>query len=104
MNFDNFAPRTNFFHAFPARQGTCNRRAHGGSFDMMIVPLAANMPSTPWQTEIRAPGIWAGADPRIWRTLSFKAYMPYMPACMYERSSPLVLSGSLPPGQYYARR
>ena len=29
----------------------------GGSFDMMIVPAAANMPPTPWQTEILAPGI-----------------------------------------------
>jgi hypothetical protein len=37
---------------------------------MMIVPEAANMPPTPWQTEILAPGIWAGAMPRIWRTLS----------------------------------
>jgi hypothetical protein len=27
------------------------------------------MPPTPWQTEILAPGIWAGAVPRIWRTL-----------------------------------
>jgi hypothetical protein len=45
----------------------------GGSFDMMIVPDAANMPPTPWQTEIRASGIWAGAVPRIWRTLSCKA-------------------------------
>jgi hypothetical protein len=26
------------------------------------------MPPTPWQTEILAPGIWAGAVPRIWRT------------------------------------
>ena len=31
----------------------------------MMVPEAANMPPTPWQTEILAPGIWAGADPRI---------------------------------------
>jgi hypothetical protein len=46
---------------------------------MMIVPLAANMPPTPWQTEIRAPGIWAGAMPRIWRTLSYDAHIPYMP-------------------------
>jgi hypothetical protein len=38
----------------------------GPSFDMMIVPDAANMPPTPWQTEILAPGIWAGAMPRIW--------------------------------------
>ena len=36
------------------------------------------MPPTPWQTEILAPGIWAGAVPRIWRTLSCNAYMPYM--------------------------
>ena len=49
---------------------------------MMIVPEAANMPPTPWQTEILAPGIWAGAMPRIWRTLSCNAYMPYMPECM----------------------
>jgi hypothetical protein len=49
---------------------------YGASFDMMMVPLAANMPPTPWQTEILAPGIWAGAVPRIWRTLSCKAYMP----------------------------
>ena len=41
---------------------------------MMIVPEAANMPPTPWQTEILAPGIWAGAMPRIWRTLSCSAY------------------------------
>jgi hypothetical protein len=64
---------------------------------MMIVPEAANMPPTPWQTEILAPGIWAGATPRIWRTLSCSAYMPYMPECMWERPPPLVLSGSLPP-------
>jgi hypothetical protein len=41
---------------------------------MMIVPEAANMPPTPSQTEIRAPGIWAGEIPRIWRTLSCKVY------------------------------
>jgi len=35
---------------------------------MMIVPLAANMPPTPWQTEILAPRICAGAVPRVWRT------------------------------------
>jgi hypothetical protein len=29
---------------------------HGTSFDMMIVPDAANMPPTPWQAEILAPG------------------------------------------------
>src|SRR2546422_578678 len=62
---------------------------------MMIVPDAANMPPTPWQTEILAPGIWAGATPCIWRTLSCSAYMP---ECMQERPPPLVLSGSLPPG------
>jgi hypothetical protein len=54
----------------------------GGWFDMTTVPEAANMPPTPWQTEILAPGIWAGAVPRIWRTLSCSAYMPYMPECM----------------------
>ena len=27
---------------------------------MMIVPDAANMPPTPWQTEILAPSTWAG--------------------------------------------
>jgi hypothetical protein len=32
---------------------------------MMIVPEAANMPPTPWPTEIRAPGIWAGAVPGL---------------------------------------
>jgi hypothetical protein len=52
------------------------------SFVKMIVPLAANMPPTPWQTEIFAPGTCAGAMPRIWRTLSCSAYMPYMPECM----------------------
>jgi hypothetical protein len=49
---------------------------------MMMVPEAANMPPTPWQTEIRAPGVWAGAVPRIWRTLSCNAYMPYMRECI----------------------
>jgi hypothetical protein len=50
------------------RFGAANRRnsrpygnnrepGYGGSFDMMIVPEAANMPPTPWQTEILAPGI-----------------------------------------------
>jgi hypothetical protein len=43
--------------------------------DMMIVPDTANMPPTPWQTEILAPGIWAGAVPRIWRTLSCSAVL-----------------------------
>jgi hypothetical protein len=68
---------------------------------MMMVPEAANMPPTSWQTEIRAPGICAGADPRIWRTLSCKAYMP---ECIKERPPPLVLSGSFPPGGCYARQ
>ena len=36
------------------------------------------MPPTPWQTEIVAPEICAGAVPRIWRTLSCNAYMPYI--------------------------
>ena len=49
---------------------------------MMIVPEAANMPPTPWQTEILASRTCAGAIPRIWRTLSCNAHMPYMPECM----------------------
>jgi len=32
---------------------------------MIIVPEAANMPPTPWQTEILTQGICAGAMPRI---------------------------------------
>jgi hypothetical protein len=43
---------------------------------------AANMPPTPWQTEIFASLTCAGAMPRICRTLSCSAYMPYMPECM----------------------
>lgn len=35
------------------------------SFVKMIVPEAANMPPTPWQTLILAPSTWAGAMPRI---------------------------------------
>jgi hypothetical protein len=62
--------------------GNNRELCYGGSFEKMIVPEAANMPPTPWQTEILAPGIWAGAMPRIWRTLSCSAYMPYMPECM----------------------
>jgi hypothetical protein len=42
---------------------------------MMMVPEAANMPPMPSQTEILAPGICAGAVPRIWRTLSCHAGM-----------------------------
>ena len=45
-------------------------------------PLAANMPPTPRHTDTSAPSTCAGAVPRIWRTLSCKAYMPYMPECM----------------------
>ena len=48
----------------------------------MIVPEAPNMPPTPWQTEIFAFGTCAAAVPRICRTLSCSAYMPYMPECM----------------------
>ena len=47
-----------------------------------MVPLAVNMPPTPWATEILASGTWAAAVPRSWRTLSYKAYMPYMPECI----------------------
>jgi len=31
--------------------------------------------------EMLAPGL-RGAVPRVWRTLSWKAYMPYIPECM----------------------
>ena len=41
------------------------RSRYGDSFDMMVVPEAANMPPTPWQTEILAPGICAGAIPHL---------------------------------------
>ncbi len=37
--------------------GNNRERGYGPSFDMMIVPDAANMPPTPWQTEILASGI-----------------------------------------------
>lgn len=47
-----------------------------------MVPLALNMPPTPWTIEISAPGTWAGAVPRICRTPSCSAYMPYMPECI----------------------
>jgi hypothetical protein len=43
---------------------------------MMMVPDPANMPPTPWQTEILASGIWAGAVLRIWRTFSCPAAKP----------------------------
>ena len=67
----------------------------------MIVPDAANIPPTPWHTEIFAPGICAGAIPRICRTLSCSAYMPYMPECIYDSPPPLVFSGSLLPGAVF---
>ena len=50
----------------------------GCSFDIIVVPLAVNMPPTTWQTEILAPGIWAGREPRIWRALFCNGYMPYI--------------------------
>jgi hypothetical protein len=37
-----------------------SRLIYSGWFDMMIVPEAANMPPTPWQTEILAPGDLGG--------------------------------------------
>ena len=58
------------------------RSPYGASFEKMIVPEAPNMPPTPWLTLIFAPGTWAGAVPRICRTLSCRAYMPYIPECM----------------------
>ena len=54
-------------------------KKHQPSFVNTIVPDAANMPPTPWQTEIFAPCTCAGAVPRIWRMLSWRANMPYMP-------------------------
>src|SRR5512146_28958 len=50
----------------------------GASLENTIVPEAANMPPTPWAMLILAFGTWAGAIPRICRTLSCSAYMPYM--------------------------
>lgn len=55
---------------------------YGRSFDMMIVPLAPNIPPTPCATLIFAPATCAGAVPRICRTLSCSAYMPYIPECV----------------------
>ena len=55
------------------------RPVHGRWFEKTTVPDALNMPPTPWQTLIFAPGTWAGAVPRICRTLSCRANMPYMP-------------------------
>ena len=55
---------------------------HGAMLDITMQPLAANIPPTPRHTEISAPSTCAGAVPRICRTLSCKAYMPYMPECM----------------------
>ena len=70
----------------------------GASLEKMIVPDAANIPPTPWQTEIFAPSICAGDVPRICRTLSCSAYMPYMPECIYDNPPPLVFNGNFPPG------
>src|SRR5262245_46955120 len=57
-------------------------RPHPRSLLNTMVPLAANMPPTPWAMEILAPLTCAAATPRIWRTPSCSAYMPYMPECM----------------------
>ena len=56
--------------------------AQPGSLQSTTVPAEANMPPTPWHTEILASFTWAGAVPRSWRTPSCSAYMPYMPECM----------------------
>ncbi len=53
--------------------------SQGMKFEKTTVPLALNMPPTPWQTETFAPATCAGAVPRICRTLSCRANMPYMP-------------------------
>src|SRR6202012_4198997 len=63
------------------KQGASSEN-QGASLEKMMVPDAANMPPTPWQTEIFAPSTCAAAMPRICRTLSCSAYMPYMPECM----------------------
>src|ERR1041384_5259035 len=52
------------------------------TFENTTVPDAANMPPTPWHTEILAFGTCAAAVPRNCRTLSCSAYMPYIPECM----------------------
>jgi len=57
--------------------------------EKITVPAAANMPPTPWQTLTFASGTWAGATPRICRTLSCRAHMPYIPECMYDRLNEL---------------
>src|SRR5688572_5119421 len=57
-------------------------RAYGCWFVSTIAPLAANIPPTPSAIETWAPGTWAGAMPRSWRTLSCSAYIPYIPECM----------------------
>ncbi len=62
---------------------------------MMIVPEAANMPLTPWQTEILAPDLGRGDPAHLAHALSCK---PYMLECMYESPPPLVLKGNLPAG------
>ena len=51
----------------------------GSSLVKTRLPAAMNMPPTPWQNETLAPSTWCGASPRIWRTDSWMAYMPYMP-------------------------
>ena len=57
--------------------------AHPGrSRPSTSVPLAANMPPTPWHTAIFTSPTWAGAVPRTWRTLSWIANIPYMPVCV----------------------
>src|SRR4051812_30854327 len=75
---DNFQTRKQTFRHNRTPFAAC----YGAWLLKMMVPDAANMPPTPWQTEILAPGTCAGATPRIWRTLSCSAYMPYMPECI----------------------
>ena len=63
---------------------------------MMMVPEAANMPPTPWHTEILAPGFWAGAVPRIWRTFSCRVHVVHAGMDIGEAAA-IVLSSRLPP-------
>jgi len=46
------------------------------------VPQALKKPPKPWATDTSQPCTWAAAVLRNWRTLSWMAYMPYMPECI----------------------
>jgi hypothetical protein len=49
----------------------------------MIVPLAANMPPTPWQTEIFLSGIWSGGGAAHLGHAPLQCVLAvHMPECM----------------------